>query len=300
MLALCAFGIERIADFMKPSEGILPKALRIILIIFILGVLLLLVIAAFWRGLVVRTYQVTSEKITGEIRLVVVSDLHGAEYGSEQKDILHLIAGRNPDVILLAGDIIDDVFPAQPSLSFIKGAVEIAPCYYVTGSHDLWYSGYPEARQMMLDSGVIVLEGSTVPLRVKGQEISISGIDDPTMGTTREDKEAYRNALHRAFSGISDERFNILLAHRPDYMDDYARYNFDLVVSGHTHGGQVRIPFLINGLFAPDQGWFPRYAGGLYQDKGIPLMISRGVSYYPKLPRIFNPPEVVLIRLMAE
>lgn len=294
----CTYGTERIAEHMRRSKGSRNKVLRIALIM--LGVLLALAVVAFWRGLVVRTYEISSEKVVSDIRIAVVSDLHGAEYGSNQKDILHIIASRDPDVILLAGDIIDDVFPVENSLAFIEGAINIAPCYYVTGSHDLWCPGYPEARGTMLDLGVIVLEGSTVPLLVNGQEITVSGMDDPTMGTSGEDKEAYRNALYKAFSGLSEERFNILLAHRPDYMDDYARYNFDLVVSGHTHGGQVRIPFLLNGLFAPDQGWFPRYAGGLYQDKGIPLIVSRGVSYYPNLPRIFNPPEVVFVQIKAE
>lgn len=280
---------------MKHSKGVRSKALWVLIIL--LGILLLLVIAAFWRGLVTRTYEVFSEKIDSEIRVAVVSDLHGARYGTNQKDILGVVAGGKPDVILLAGDIIDDVFPVENSLSFIAGAINIAPTYYVTGSHDLWYKKYPEARRKMLDMGVVVLEGSTVPLLVRGQEMTISGIDDPTMGTSGEDREAYRNALNRAFSGLSDERFNILLAHRPDYMEDYLRYNFDLVVSGHTHGGQVRIPFLLNGLYAPDQGWYPRYAGGMYQDERIPLVVSRGVSHYPNLPRIFNPPEVVFIHI---
>lgn len=293
--AVGPFRIERTAVSMRRSKGRRHRGPRILALS--LGVLLMLAVLAFWRGLVVRTYQVASEKIAGGIRLAVVSDLHCAEYGAGQRDILGLIAAGAPDVILLAGDIIDDVFPVEHSLAFISGAVNIAPCFYVTGSHDLWCSRYREARAYMLALGVTVLEGATVPLSVNGQEITVSGIDDPTMGTSGEDKGAYRNALRRAFSGLSDERFHILLAHRPDYMEDYARYPFDLVVSGHTHGGQVRIPFLLNGLFAPDQGWYPRYAGGLYKDTGIPLIVSRGLSHYPNLPRIFNPPEVVFVEL---
>ena len=82
---------------------------------------------------------------------------------------------------------------------------------------------------------------------------------------------------------------------RTDYIDLYRQYPFDLVLSGHTHGGQVRIPLLVNGLFAPDQGWFPQYAGGLYEVGETSLVVSRGLSYYPRLPRVFDPPEVVVI-----
>ena len=84
-------------------------------------------------------------------------------------------------------------------------------------------------------------------------------------------------------------------SHRPDYIDLYRQYPFDLVLSGHTHGGQVCIPLLVNGLFAPNQGWLPKYAGGQYDVEGTCLVISRGLSYNPRLPRVFNPPEVVIV-----
>ena len=90
------------------------------------------------------------------------------------------------------------------------------------------------------------------------------------------------------------------MAHRPDFIEDYSRLGFDLVLSGHTHGGQVRIPFLLNGLYAPNQGYFPKYAGGLYDVGGTRLLVSRGLSYYPELPRIFNPPEIVLMEIKGQ
>ena len=104
-----------------------------------------------------------------------------------------------------------------------------------------------------------------------------------------------RRRSRRRLPALSPDACNILLAHRPDYIDLYRQYPFDLVLSGHTHGGQVRIPLLVNGLFAPDQGWFPQYAGGLYEVGETSLVVSRGLSYYPRLPRVFDPPEVVVI-----
>lgn len=88
-----------------------------------------------------------------------------------------------------------------------------------------------------------------------------------------------------------------MLSHRPERIESYKKYNFDLVLSGHAHGGQVRIPFLLNGLYAPNQGLFPKYAGGLYTHNNLNHVVSRGLSYNPKLPRIFNPPEIVIVEL---
>jgi uncharacterized protein len=282
----------------KQHTGSRHRGLRIVLILLVM--LSILTAAAFWRGLVTRRYRIASDDLTSSFRIVAVSDLHGAEYGKRQADILSLITRQDPDIILLAGDIIDDVFPLENSLAFAKGAAGIAPCFYITGSHDLWYPGYRAARQELLDMGIKVLEGETVPVTVNGQTVIVCGIDDPTMGTSGEVREAYRAALSTAFSTLPEDTFNILLAHRPDYISDYVKYAFDLVISGHTHGGQIRIPFILNGLYVPDQGWYPRYAGGLYWVSGVPLIISRGVSYYPDLPRIFNPPEIVVIELQGK
>lgn len=94
--------------------------------------------------------------------------------------------------------------------------------------------------------------------------------------------------------------FKILLAHRPELIEIYKKSHFDLVLSGHAHGGQVRIPFILNGLFAPDQGWFPEYVGGVYKHDSLTHIVSRGVSYNPLLPRIFNPPEVVVIEIKGK
>ena len=104
--------------------------------------------------------------------------------------------------------------------------------------------------------------------------------------------------MEENFAELSEKpQFKILVAHRPELIELYKKYPFDLVVSGHAHGGQVRIPFLLNGLFAPNQGLFPKYAGGAYIHENLTHIVSRGLSFSPKLPRVFNPPEIVVVNI---
>ena len=262
--------------------------------LIILAVLALLAAAALYRGLVVRRYDVETVK-EADVRFVLVSDLHADRYGQGQADLLRLIRDQAPDAILMAGDMIDDVSSNEPTLEFMKVAAGIAPSFYVTGSHDLWSEQYNDCIRAIKGWGIVVLDGSTAPFEVRGKRIAISGIGDPTYGGYPDDRERYLGDLKACFSALDPAAFNVLIAHRPDYIGEYAKYPFDLVVSGHTHGGQVRVPPILNGLFAPDQGWFPQYAGGRFSLGDTTMIVSRGLSHYPRLPRVFNPPEVCVI-----
>ena len=102
--------------------------------------------------------------------------------------------------------------------------------------------------------------------------------------------------MHFAFYELENNtNFKILLAHRPELIELYKKFSFDLVLSGHSHGGQMRVPFILNGLYAPNQGLFPKYAGGSYKHNSMIHIVSRGASFNPRLPRVFNPPEIVII-----
>ncbi len=275
------------------------KILRtIIAAILALG---LLTAWAFYRGLTVRQYTVSSYKLNHDdvIRIVLITDLHSCIYGENQKDIISVLAAQKPDLILLGGDIADDVNPLEGTIQFLKGIKGLAPSFYVSGSHDMWRADYPQVKTLFASYGVTVMEGDIIPLTIRGQQINLCGIQDPDVPYQGR-SDLFGKALYNAFHGLEEDAYNILLAHRPDFIDLYRQYPFDLVLSGHTHGGQVRIPLLINGLYAPNQGWYPKYAGGLYQAGDTAMIVSRGVSYYPKLPRIFNPPEVVMVKLGQE
>lgn len=196
-----------------------------------------------------------------------------------------------PDVILLGGDIVDDNNPLENARSFFEALVGAKiPAYYVSGNHDRRRPDFESVLEMIRGYGVNVLEGKSVVVDLPGGgKINLCGLREYATA------EACASSLEESFSDLSQETYNLLLAHRPDYIDLYRKYPFDLVLSDHAHGGQVRIPFLINGLYAPNQGWFPKYAGGRYDVEGTQLIVSRGLSYFPLLPRVFNPPEVVVI-----
>lgn len=285
----------------KPSRR---RRRRILLWTAIPLLLFALVFGAFYRGLVIRRYAVSSAKLGGEpIRVVLLADLHSYIYAPDQEPIIRRVARLQPDVIILDGDMADDRNPLTGFDMLLNGISSLAPCYYVTGSHDYWSGEIDRVKAAVAGYGVTVLEGQTAELSIRGQRISISGIDDPVMLAALDGEgsdDACVRLLHAFFNDLDRGEYNILVIHRPDFTDVYRELGFDLVLSGHTHGGQVRIPFLLNGLFAPDQGYWPKYAGGLYTLGSTRLVVSRGLSYYPELPRIFNPPEIVLIELKAE
>ena len=257
-------------------------------------VFLLLCTLALYRGLVSRQYTVTSHKLqnTEPVKIALITDLHNYIYSIDQQPLISKIADMQPDLICLAGDITDGIRPMQGTELLLEGILPIAPCLYVTGNHEYW-DHYEPTFAMLEHYGIPILRNESIEMKIKGQSFILYGIDDPHYSRPWDFDKFLTNWMPP-----KDDSYTILLSHRPDPIEFFARYGFDLVLSGHTHGGQVRIPFFANGLFAPDQGWFPKYAGGLYTVENTTLIISRGLAHYPQLPRVFNPPEVVEVRLM--
>ena len=260
------------------------------------AVLLILCAAALYQGIVNRRYVISSEKLTNTepIKIVLLTDLHSYIFGKDQQPLIKRIAKLQPDLICLVGDIGDNVRPIEGTELLLEGIVSIAPCVYATGNHEYW-GDYPSIFATFERFGVPILHNESMDITLKGQTITLYGIDDPWYA---------RAADYGYFMGNwakpEDNRFTILLCHRPDPAPVLAEYGFDLMLSGHAHGGQVRIPFVLNGLFAPDQGWYPKYAGGQYQVADTTMVVSRGLAYYPNLPRVFNPLEVVEILLKGK
>ncbi len=148
-------------------------------------------------------------------------------------------------------------------------------------------------------NNIYVLDGESVDVEIGNQKISLSGINDP-------DKERFTGRSGDFYSELDkiqrekdDNLFRILLAHRPSYIENYLKYDFDLVLCGHAHGGQWRIPFILNGVFAPDEGWLPKYAGGKYDFPNGQMIVSRGLAREStRVPRIFNRPELVIVDVL--
>lgn len=264
-------------------------------------IIIILLISAFYNGIGITKYEIKSEKFSKDknIRIVLISDLHNHIYGDSNKKLIEKIKKEHPDIIALAGDIGDDVTPIEGTKLLLDGLKGVAPMYYVAGNHEYWSNDIKNIKSVFKYYGVEILENQSMELNIKDINISISGVEDPFSLVYDEKylnskKYRYKDLMEKV-KDIDENRYNILLAHRPEEIDLYREYNFDMVLSGHAHGGQVRIPFLLKGLYAPDQGFFPKYAGGIYKYNDLYHIVSRGLSFNVKLPRIYNPPEIVVI-----
>ena len=261
----------------------------------VLAILVALALIALDERLILRTYTVASPKLTAEVRLAVVTDFHSSDNAD---DVAAMVASCAPDAVLLVGDLFDDDTqnrPTERTLSLMRRLSAQYPCYYVSGNHEAWTGEMDALYQQTAEAGVTVLRMSSGVLTVRGQRIALCGIPDPyeMVFSGAPDTE---EQLRQAMENVDSADFTVLLAHRPELLAKYAQFPFDLVVSGHAHGGQVRIPGVLNGLYAPNQGWFPKLAGGAYTQDGTTLIVSRGLAVRTRLPRIFNRPEVVLVR----
>lgn len=262
----------------------------------IAGVLLLAAMALDMR-LTVQTYRLDAETLTAPVRLAVVTDFHGCHYGPEAARLVEAIENALPDVVLLGGDIFDDDMPWEASEALVTALAARWPCFYVTGNHEYWSERAGEICRIMEAAGVTVLNMDARTIEMNGQRLSICGIPDPE-AIVYADAPELRTQLTLAKAQAEPGTYTVLLAHRPEEIEAYAEAGFDLVISGHAHGGQVRLPGLVNGLYAPDQGWFPVYAGGLYRVGATQLVVSRGLAREStRLPRVFNRPELVIVEL---
>ena len=233
--------------------------------------------------------KLTSQKLTRKVRLAVISDTHGSQLMSGRYNLPKLLRRQQPDMILLPGDIYDDIRPYQPTDELLAELAAIAPCFYSSGNHDQRSLGRATIPERLKRLGITGLDGRSVLHRVADQTIRLSGLID---------SEKNPMAFEQQLAGLSDgPDYHIVLSHRPEFFHKYAASQADLVVSGHAHGGQWR--FFGRGVFSPGQGMFPRYTKGLYQLAGTSLAVSPGLMRN-HLPRLFNPPTALIIELEAK
>ena len=235
-------------------------------------------------------------KEQSSIKIALISDLHSSIFGKDQIILIDRIKDINPDFIVLSGDIFDDAISMTGTQLLLKGIYGISPIYYVTGNHEYMSYNMPAFRDELGSYGVIILSDNYIITEINNNKIVIAGIEDPYKRIYETPGYNQNASMESAFRELDEiSLYKILIAHRPELIENYKKYSFDLVLSGHTHGGQVRIPFILNGLYAPGQGIFPKYAGGIYTHGNLTHIISRGLSVNPEIPRIFNPPELVIV-----
>ena len=251
-------------------------------------------------ALMVNEIKITNDKIPQSFegfRIAQVSDLHNAELGKDNNKLIEKLNECEPDIIVLTGDLIDSNHTnLEVALSFAQQAVKIAPCYFVTGNHEAWIgSQYEELKTSLQNTGITVLQDEAIELNYGDECIQLIGLNDPDF--SERDSFLSESILETKLSQVNiSDGFTILLSHRPEYFNVYQNKNIDLVLSGHAHGGQFRLP-LGGGVIAPGQGLFPKYDAGTYTENGTTMIVSRGIGNSIIPVRINNPPEIVIIEL---
>lgn len=295
---------------MKRNHG--KKSRHILMII----ILLLVCIAAYigidiWKSsnaLIVRKYAVSLENCKTAIRAVVISDLHNHSFGAQNKKLVEMISQQNPDLILMAGDMLnEDSKSSEVPVALVRELAQIAPVFYGLGNHEIAYmeDAFVDLSEELTQAGAIVLDKKFVDVKIQGENIRIGGLYDYAFGNNGD------NDAMAAPQDIKDfltefgqtEDMKIMISHRPDsfiFGDASTVWDVDLVVSGHNHGGQIVIPFL-GGLYGGDQGWFPEYVHGIYEKDQLQLFVTSGLGSEKQIfPRMNNRPEVALLEIKPE
>lgn len=231
-------------------------------------------------------------------QIVHISDLHNKNFGKDQGKLLKKIKEETPDIIVITGDLIDRrKYNLEVAISFVKGAVDIAPVYYVSGNHEAWSGQYKEIKNRLVSLDVKVLDDEKARINKKNEFIDLIGLKDPYFHSSSYLEGNDTLAMENHLSNLSDEdNFQVLLSHRPELIDLYSNEKIDLIFSGHAHGGQFRLPF-IGGIVAPDQGFFPKYTSGLYIKNQTTLVVSSGLGNSIIPIRIFNRPEIIILKI---
>ena len=281
------------------------KKKRIIVLAVVATVLLALISWTVWgnTALELNTYTISSDRLPEAFdgyRIAHVSDLHNTEMGKDNKKLITMLRKSKPDIICITGDIIDSRHTdIEIAMRFVKAAMEIAPCYYVPGNHEARVSEYDELKTGMEAVGVVILEDEKTEVGLVNSAITLIGVNDPSYQTDYLFGDAKTVMLEKLSELHSDEDgFTVLLSHRPELFEVYADNKMDLVLSGHAHGGQFRLPF-VGGLVAPNQGLFPKYDAGLYTEENTNMIVSRGIGNSILPFRFNNRPEVILIDLYS-
>lgn len=260
----------------------------------------------YWENNSIQSteYTIESDKLPESFdgyKIVQVADLHNKEFGVNNSVLINKLREIHPNVILITGDILDcNKTNFDVAIRFVEQAVNIAPVYYVTGNHEAWIEGLSMFLEQISRIGVMILENDKMTITRGIDSIDLIGVTDPEFKTRLNTKYTSVDIMNEELSNLEldTSRYQILLSHRPELFDVYAKYGIDIVFCGHAHGGQIRLPFL-GGIYAPDQGLFAKYTNGTFLQDHTTLVVSRGLgnSVFPI--RVNNRPELVTVTLKA-
>ncbi len=260
----------------------------IILIVFIILLL------AFDLRIKKVNICLASPKIVEEIRFLVIADFHG----NKAQSILKKITVEHIDAVLILGDFFDDNMKNDEPIKLVSELNKIAPVFYISGNHEYKNKKltYPEIDELLRKNNVKVLNDEIITFK----NLNLIGIQDCRSFKNGHDYTSEKVKIQRLLKNIDNNTYNIVMIHRPDHYKQFDRFLIDCMLSGHAHGGQWRIPYLINGFFAPGQGLFPKRAGGIYDLKHGKHIVSRGLCIFPHFYRLFNRPELIFLTIKKD
>lgn len=285
----------------------------------VIVVVLFLAIVAYllWSNLTfgISRYTVESDKLPEVFdgyKIVQVSDLHNAKFGKNNKKLISAIKKQKPDAIVMTGDFIDGSKPnIKAPEKFAKEVAKIAPCYYVSGNHEAVLDSvvFEKFTSVIEEYGIVCLDNASMKISKANDSIQIVGlsdidfwgkdVDDYVLENTKSSFVESDYEVMKAAGDYNPDLFTVVLEHRPTFLDYFASENVDLVLSGHAHGGQVRIPF-VGGVVAPDQGFFPKYDAGKYKKDKTEMIVSRGLGNSIIPVRVNDRPELVVVELKCK
>lgn len=280
--------------------------------VILIVVVILMIIALYFgnNDIEVSEYDVDSEKLPDEFegyKILQLSDLHSKDYGAKNRKIVSAVKKTEPDIIVLTGDMVncyDDNF--HTFIELIKSLSDYR-LYFIAGNNEIKMDDYKrdELYKEMEANGVIIIDNSKVEIVRGKNSINLYGLwfdliyyKEIHSGYNKDTVYAKSN-MERVIGKCNEDKFNILLTHNPLYFDVYAEWGADLTLSGHVHGGIVRLPVL-GGVLSPERKFFPKYSGGRYEVSGKTMVVNRGLGGKPLLPRVFNRPEITLIKLHSK
>lgn len=269
-------------------------------IAIVLNIIAALYMFKFTSAIEVTNYDIVSNKVPAEFngfKIVQISDFHNGTFDDNQNELIDKIKAQNPNIIVITGDLIDEIASNSDAVNkLIDEVTKLSPVYFITGNHDMHYRDFNGLSKMMINKGVIILDNKKAVLRKRNSHINLYGIADPNMWDYLNPERYVKSEMEIL---KPQDGFNILLFHRANMFDTIKGNGYQLVLSGHMHGGQIQIPFW-GGLKSPNGSWFPKYAQGEWHEDGTTMIVSRGLGNIVSVPRLFNPPEIVSVTLKAK
>lgn len=249
------------------------------------------------KALEVTNYKLTSNKLKTNFRIALISDQHNKQFGKNDSKLVQRIAEQKPDIIAVDGDMVtDDFINDNVMKNLLKQLTKIAPTYCCLGNHERNIATQIDFKADIESCGAILLDNESAEIKKSGESILIGGLSDfPFYDFNEGIDDVPEKIFWNDFCGKIKNQYSILLHHQPEYIYDMISNSpVDLVLCGHTHGGLIRIPF-IGGLFAPNQGFFPKYDKGEFDINHTKMIITSGLGNSNILPRINNCPEICII-----